>query len=120
MRAREILQEDYNESLESDLNNILVGAKGSGSTNINTRDVVDQLYQMGYSININSIMPLLSNNPVVLNATPEMIKLTEPDGASAEDNIDVETNIDSVADKEEEDAAHVADMAQTATKKNIK
>ena len=120
MRAREILQEDYNESLESDLNNILIGAKGSGSTDINTRDVVDQLYNMGYSISVNSIMPLLSNNPVVSNATPEMIKLTKADGASAEDEQDVDSDINSVADKEEEDAAHVSDMAQAATKKQIK
>lgn len=123
MRAREFLQEDYNENLESDLNNILVGAKGSGSTNINTRDVVNQLYGMGYSVNINSIMPLLSNNPVVLNATPKIIKLTEPDGASAEDDIendiDIDSDAESVADKEEENTDHVSDMAQTTARKQI-
>jgi hypothetical protein len=119
MRAREFLQENYNKSLDSDLNNILVRAKASGSTDINTRYVVKQLDRMGYSVNVNSIMQLLSNNPVVLNATPEMIKLTKPDGASAEDNIDAEPDTDSIADKEQENADHVSNMAQTAAKKQI-
>ena len=104
MRAREILQEDYNQSLESDLNNLLVGAKGSGATEINTQDIVDQLYGMGYSIDINSIMPLLSRNPVVLNATPEIIKMTEPEGASSGAGSDTQDS-----------AARVKDMAQKAT-----
>ena len=104
MRAREILQEDYNESLDSDLNNILVGAKGSGATQIDTQAVVDQLYGMGYSIDVNSIIPLLSNNPAVMNATPEMIQLTAPEGASAGGSGDTQDN-----------AAKVSDMAQKAT-----
>jgi hypothetical protein len=74
MRAREILQEDYNSSLESDLTNLLVGAKANGAQQIKTTDVVNQLYRMGYSIDVNSIIPLLSRNAAVLNATPEMIK----------------------------------------------
>ena len=121
MRAREFLREDedYSERLDSDLNNILVRAKASGSFDINTRYVVKQLNQMGYSVSVNSIMPLLSNNPVVLNATPEIIKLTKPDGASAEDNVNAEPDTDSIADKEQENADHVSNMAQTAAKKQI-
>ena len=75
---------------------------------------------MGYSVNVNSIMPLLSNNPVVLNATPEVVKLTKPDGASAQGEFTAEPDTDSIADKEEDNADHVADMAQNATKKQIK
>ncbi len=103
MRARELLQEDYNQSLESDLNNILIGAKGAGATQVNTQDVVNQLYGMGYSIDVNSIISLLSNNPAVQNATPEMIVMTTPDGASATGNT-------------QDNAAQVSDMAQKATK----
>ena len=88
MRAREILQEDYNQSLESDLNNLLVAAKANGSTEVNTQDIVNQLYGMGYAIDTNSIMTLLSMNPVVMNATPEKINMTPPDGASAAGNED--------------------------------
>lgn len=105
MRARELLQEEYNQSLESDLNNILISAKGSGASNVNTRDVVDQLYSMGYAVDVNSIIPLLSNNPAVMNATPEMITMTAPEGASAGSGGDTQDS-----------AAQVSDMAQKATK----
>lgn len=108
MRAREILQEDYNQNLESDLNNILVGAKGSGATNVNTQDVVDQLYGMGYAVDVNSIIQLLSNNPTVMNATPEEITMTSADGAS------------SGIEHDQDSASQVSDMAQKATAKGIK
>jgi hypothetical protein len=106
MRARELLQEDYNQNLESDLNNILVGAKGAGTTSVNTQDVVNQLYGMGYAINVNSIIPMLSNNPGVMNATPEEITMTSPVGAA-----DSQGN-------EQDSADQVSDMAQTATSKD--
>lgn len=80
MRAREILDENYNQSLESDLNNLLVGAKASGAQDLDTQDIVLQLNGMGYSVDQNSIMSLLARNPMVLNATPSAIKLTSPEG----------------------------------------
>jgi hypothetical protein len=108
MRVRELLQEDYNQNLESDLNNILVGAKGAGATSLNTQDVVNQLYGMGYAIDTNSIIQLLSNNPTVMNATPEEITMTSPDGSS--------TN----TGNEQDSASQVSNMAQQATAKEIK
>jgi hypothetical protein len=104
MRAREILQEDYNQSLQSDLNNLLVGAKGNGVQQLKTQDIVDQLYGLGYSVNTNSIMSLLSNNPTIMNATPEMITMTSPEGASGAGTGD------------QDSAAIVRDMAAKATK----
>jgi hypothetical protein len=107
MRARELL-EDYNQSLESDLENLLIAAKGNGLQEIHTQDIVDQLYGMGYSVDVNSIMPLLSNSPTITNATPEMINLTAPEGStqggdsSEQDNADV-----------------VGDMATSAAEKGI-
>lgn len=82
MRAREILQEDYNQSLESDLSNLLIAAKGNGAQQVETQDIVNQLYGMGYAVDVNSIISLLSENPVVMNATPEMITMTAPEGVS--------------------------------------
>ena len=106
MRAREILQEDYNQSLQSDLNNLLVAAKANGVQQLKTQDIVDQLYGMGYSVDINSIMSLLSNNPTIMNATPEMITMTSPEGAS-----------DAAAGTSDQDSAsRVSDMAAKATK----
>jgi hypothetical protein len=110
MRAREIIQEDYQESLDSDLSNILVGAKGSGATDINTEDLVLQLRGMGYSVNKNNIMVLLSRNPLVLNATPESVHLTEPEGSG-------EMNTDT---SKQDNADRVTDMAIKAAKNSKK
>jgi hypothetical protein len=59
---------------------------------------------MGYSVDKNSIMNLLSRNPIVLNATPSMVTFVDPEvsansGLSAGDS-----------------AAQVSSMAQKATK----
>jgi hypothetical protein len=103
MRAREILDEDYNQNLESDLSNLLIGAKGSGAQEINTQDLVAQLTNMGYSIDVNSLMLLLSGNPSVLNATPTTVNMTEPGGDlgddPAQDSADKVSNIASKAAK---------------------
>jgi hypothetical protein len=53
---------------------------------------------MGYSVDVNSIMPLLSQNPAVMNVTPEMVSLTKPEGFSAEPAADQEDSADRVED----------------------
>ena len=100
MRAKEFLYEDYNQRLDSDLNNLLISAKGSGASNIDTVALANQLQGMGYSVDANSVLSLLQNNPAITNATPEEITLTggEDSGGQAQDN-----------------AARVSDMAQKAT-----
>lgn len=105
MRAREILDENYNQSLETDLGNLIIGAKGSGTQEIKTQDLVVQLRGMGYSVDINSIMGLLSRNPAVLNATPTFVRFTPPEGASP-----------GSGKSTQDSAAQVSDMAQQATK----
>lgn len=105
MRAREILDENYNQSLESDLNNILIGAKGSGAQEINTQALVTQLSGMGYSVTASSLLYLLSQNPAVLNATPTVVNLAGPDGESGEQG-----------GAAQDTAAKVSDMASKATK----
>jgi hypothetical protein len=102
MRAREILDEDYNSSLESDLNNLLIAAKGSGAQAVQTQQLASQLQNMGYSIDANSILPLLQRNASVLNATPTQVTLKTANtvatgGGDTQDN-----------------AAKVGDMAQKA------
>jgi hypothetical protein len=107
MRAREILQEDstYNQNLESDLTNLLVGAKASGAKDVKTAALVKQLYSMGYSIDANSVLPLLSRNPAVLNATPDMITLTPPEGTM---------DVGQPGGQTQDSASQVSDMAQKA------
>ena len=103
MRAKEILYEDYSQRLDSDLNNLLIGAKGNGAQNINTQDIANQLQGMGYSVDVNSLMAMLQNNPIVTSATPESITLTGPEGAEH-------------AGQTQDNAARVSDMAAKATK----
>jgi len=105
MRAREILEENYNQSLETDLGNLLIGAKGAGAEEINTQDLVVQLRGMGYAVDENSIMALLSRNPAVLNATPTLVRMTPPEGMNQ-----------GGSDPAQDTAARVGDMAQKATK----
>jgi hypothetical protein len=105
MRAREILGEDYNASLQSDLNNLLVAAKANGSTSINTVDLVNQLYSSGYSVSIQSVIPMLTSNPMVMNVTPDTVELASPSVAGADQS-----------QQTQDSAAQVTDMAQKATK----
>lgn len=105
MRAREILDEDYNQNLESDLNNLLVKAKADGFQEMSTEDLVLQLSGMGYSVNANSLMQLLARNPVVLNATPSAVKFTSPEGVMPGQGIEGKDS-----------ASRVSAMAQKATK----
>jgi len=105
MRAREILQEDYQQSLVSDLQNLLVGAMGSGAKEIRTSDLVSQMSDMGYSVSPNSLMVLLGNMPMVSNSTPQMINLVEPEGTDLQGN---EGN-------EDDSAEQVKAMAQQAS-----
>jgi hypothetical protein len=103
MRAKEVLYEDYSQRLDSDLNNLLIGAKGNGAQAIPTEKMVSTLQGMGYSVDANSIMAILQNNPGVANVTPESITLTTPESANG-------------GGQAQDSAARVSDMAAKATK----
>ena len=104
MRAREILDEDYNQSLESDLNNLLIAFKGNNGQELSTQKLADKLRQSGYSVTPDSLMVLLQNNPIVANVTPEMISLVPPETGGPQ------------AGQTQDSASQVSDMAQSATK----
>lgn len=105
MRAREILEEDYNQNLELDLGNILTSAKASGVSEIQTTDLVNQMQAMGYAVDENSIISLLQRSPQVLNATPSIVTLTTVDNSQT-----------GPGEIPQDSAARVNDMAQKAVK----
>lgn len=107
MRAREILDEDYAQNLESDVSNLLIGVKGNGVTSLPMDALVSSLQNSGYSVTADSLMMLLQNNPIIANVTPEEIHLMEPETGG-----DMEGQIDG-----QDSAERVSDMAQTATAK---
>jgi len=101
MRARELF-EDYNQSLQSDLGDILINAKGSGAAQVKTSQVVQQLQGMGYAVTPESLTMLLSGIPGVQNATPEIITLASDQPGEVSGNT-------------QDSASRVSDMAQSAT-----
>ena len=107
MRLHEILKEDYNEQLAADLNNLLVGAKAAGISDIKPDAIVRQMQQMGYSIDVGSLMTLLQDNPMVQGASPENIHIEGEDQAGVGGSV-------------EDTHSRVNGLAQTATKKGLK
>jgi len=102
MRSRELLDEDYHQNLESDLNNLLIGVKGNGVTRIPTQKLVDKMQQSGYSVSADSLMLLLQDNPVVANVSQEFVELAAPESSDG-------------GDQTQDSASQVSDMAQSAT-----
>ena len=102
MRSRELLDEDYHQNLESDLNNLLIGVKGNGVTRIPTQKLVDKMQQSGYSVSADSLMLLLQDNPVVANVSQEFVELAAPESSDG-------------CDQTQDSASQVSDMAQSAT-----
>ena len=104
MRLSEILREDYNLDLQSDLNNLLVAAMATGARDIKTTDLVKKLQTMGYSIGTNSLISLLANNSSVTNVTPDVVTFSEPS-----QDLGAENPVDDSAEK-------VKSLAAKATK----
>lgn len=99
MRLKELLHEDYNQQLSSDLNNILVGAKAAGLEDVNTGAVVRNLQRMGYSVDIDSLVVLLQDNPIVQSVSPTGIRLTAGETSSIDDVEDSAEQVDQMAQK---------------------
>ncbi len=104
MRAKEFLSENYEGDLMSELNNLLVAAKGAGASAIKTQDLVNSLRQNGFSASPESIEDLLTNNQMNVSVTPEEITFI--------DNQSNNNNMDS-----EESAQKVKDLAQRSMEK---
>lgn len=103
MRLRELLEDasDYMNNMSLDVDNILIKLIASGKAEVGTEEVVKYLQNLGYSVTSNSLVDILSNNQMVQSATPSVVTLT---GSTIS------------ADKTEDSADQVADMAQKASK----
>lgn len=104
MRAREILQEDYAQDLQTDLTNLLIGAKGAGMSDVSTSNIVRQLDAMGYSVDVNSILALLQDNPAITGATADSITFAS-----------INNEVNPPAGNTQDNASRVSDMASKAT-----
>jgi len=108
MRLKEILSEDYTAELSNDVSNVLVSAKASGIYEIDPDVLVRQLQNMGYSVTVDSLITLLQDNPEVMNASPDGIRMTGGDTSPIE------------TDNTEDSKSHVDKMAQAAAQKGLK
>ena len=97
MRIVELLVENYTQDMESDLDNLIVAAKARGINQLKTSELVTQMVQLGYDINPNSLMTIISNNPAIQTATPMDIQLVPPDDAGVSGADDAEQTQDKVA-----------------------
>lgn len=104
MRVKELLHENYTDAMANDLMDLLTFAKGAGKSQVDTDTIVRTMDQMGYSVTPESVVELLSGNPVVTNATPESIHLAAENPSSSSDATD-------------NSAEKVAGMAANAIKK---
>lgn len=78
MRAFELLTEsDYSERLLADLDNIIITAKGSGNSEIQTPELVAMLNTMGYQVTPGALLSLLSNVPTVAGVSQDVITFAD-------------------------------------------
>ena len=110
MRAYEILCEDnYVDEIDSALTDLLSSAKAQGVDKISTLKLVQALADMGYNVNIDSIMDVLSGNPFVQSATKDVVDLKGQDDAGVSGD-------QAAADQNKE---AVSQMAQSAVSKEL-
>ncbi len=113
MRAFEFLTEDYNNDLETDLNNLLVSAKGSGATSVQLPKIINQLRNSGYAVGIEGIMNLLQDNPMVLNITDQEVTLDTDNPAM--DSEPTDSDMSTPNDQSAHDSSEkVSGLAQNA------
>lgn len=106
MRLWEILKESEQQNLEKELTDFLVASKANNVLEIPTKKLVQSLNGAGFSVDANVLMPLLSRNKMVLNATPKFIRLVGSEGGEGEGKTSTSNN----------SAEIVADMARSAVK----
>lgn len=115
MRLVELF-EDYTSNLITDMENILITAKARGMYEVNTRQIVITLVNMGYSVDIDSIIGALQRSPMVQDATKQKVMLQSMDSVIGAEQSEVSPELSPEEGEEAEDETDdkVADMAQSA------
>jgi hypothetical protein len=84
MRAHEILQEgnDYTNKVESALADLLATLKANGISEIDTSKLCQQLNQMGFNADAESLIPVLQSSPFVSDANEKSVTLGAKEDSS--------------------------------------
>lgn len=96
MRFSEILLESEEESLMSDIKDLLIAAKASNIDEIETETLVAQLADMGHSVSANSLLSMFDENrpEVIKNITANTIVLQLADSGDTEEKSEEEFSKD--------------------------
>jgi hypothetical protein len=108
MRAFELFENDYNDTLRSEIITLLTAVSAEGFQEVHTQNLLRDLEQQGFAVDEESILELLSTIDVVSKATADKITI-----ATSEVNSMVGTDASEVkADK-------VDNMATAKSTKDI-
>jgi imidazole glycerol phosphate synthase subunit HisF len=103
-------EDDYSQNLEDDITNLLVAISAEGIGEVDMDQLKTDLQNMGYTIDTKSLFNIVSNLPVVSNASYNKIELVT----------DVDTTGDDPAqDTEDDDQKTVDDLADKQVKKDL-
>lgn len=104
--------EEYSQELQDDITNLLVAISAEGIGEVDMDQVKVDLQNMGYNIATKDLFDIVSNLPIVSNASYNKIEL----------NTDADTTGDDAAeqDTEDDDQKTVDDLADKQVKKDIK
>ena len=103
-------EDDYSQNLEDDITNLLVAISAEGIGEVDMDQLKTDLQNMGYTIDTRSLFNIVSNLPVVSNASYNKIELVT----------DVDTSGDDPAqDTEDDDQKTVDDLADKQVKKDL-
>ena len=107
-----VMAEDYSQELQDDVTNLLVAISAEGIGEVDMDQVKVDLQNMGYNIATKDLFDIVSNLPIVSNASYNKIEL----------NTDADTTGDDAAeqDTEDDDQKTVDDLADKQVKKDIK
>ena len=105
------MAEDYSQELQDDVTNLLVAISAEGISEVDMDQLKVDLQNMGYNINTKNLFDIVSNLPVVSNASYNKIELaTDADT----------TGDDPEQDKEDDDQKTVDDLADKQVQKELK
>lgn len=92
-----LTESNYVGEIETALTDLLVAAKANNMSDMPTEKIVRELVNMGYNVDLDSIMDVLSGNPFVQVATKDSITLKDSSAATTSgDAPAAETNRDKV------------------------
>ena len=103
-------EDDYSQNLEDDITNLLVAISAEGIGEVDMDQLKTDLQNMGYTIDTKSLFNIVSNLPVVSNASYNKIELVTDVDTSGEDP---------AQDTEDDDQKTVDDLADKQVKKDL-